>query len=140
MYCSRPVKYLTNSSYLCIIAGHPRLIWGDTRSLKEGVIKTLLEIAAGKEYMMTSLFLVVGIGTVASFCAYRHGKQLRLVLKKHHGKLRVLPQAITMLVMTAQVSELVRVVEHVSIVNVTAALLLLSIVLATRSGTESELH
>lgn len=54
------------------------------------------------------------------------------VSKKTH-----LHTAISMLLVTAQVSELTRVVEHTTLVNVVAALFLCVILVATKAGTEA---
>jgi hypothetical protein len=87
-----------------------------------------------------TLFLIVAIACVAVVSAIeRHGK-FQAALAKHKSTTQYLPQAISMLVLTAQVSELVRVVEQVNIVNLAAALLLLAIIVATKTGTEGELH
>ena len=79
---------------------------------------------------------MVIIAVVALLASMRESQKLHGFLEKRAGKSQVVPKAITMLIMTAQVSELVKVVEHVSIVNVSAALMLLAIIIATKSGTE----
>ena len=85
------------------------------------------------------VFLAVAAG-VMLLAAVKNSAKVRQVLNQHSGKTRYLPQAISMLVLTAQVSEMMRVVEHVSVVNVVAALFLLAIAVAAKSGTESELR
>ena len=85
-----------------------------------------------------SLMAVVAIVFVAG--AFSHTSKIKTALQKHASVSHYLPKAVTALILTAQVSELVRVVEHVSIVNFTAALLLLAIVVATKSGTEGEIN
>ena len=85
-----------------------------------------------------NLFLIGTIAIVALLASVKHTGKLRSFLQKKAAPAQILPRAITMLVLTAQVSELVRVIEHVSVVNVTAALMLLAIIVATKSGTESE--
>jgi len=47
------------------------------------------------------------------------------------------PMAIQALMLSVQAGELMRVVEHTTLVNVVAALLLLTILIAARSGTEA---
>ena len=84
------------------------------------------------------LFLVVSALAILSGSLYS-SFTLRKTVKKYSPKSGLLPQAITLLVLTAQVSELVRVVQDVSFVNVAVALFLLAILVATKSGTESEL-
>jgi len=87
-----------------------------------------------------TLFLLAGIAIVAISWAMERHEKLQAVLAKHKTKTQYLPKAIGMLMMTAQVSELMRVVEHITIVNLAAALLLLAIIVATKAGTEEELH
>jgi hypothetical protein len=90
--------------------------------------------------MLMTLFLLVVIACVAVVSAIKQHGKFQAVLAKRKATAQYLPQAIGMLVLTAQVSELVRVVEHVTIVNLAAALLLLAIIVATKTGTEGELH
>ena len=61
-------------------------------------------------------------------------------LRKHKAVSHYVPKAVGALILTAQVSDLVKVVEHVSIVNFVGALLLLAIVAGTKSGTEGGIH
>jgi hypothetical protein len=89
--------------------------------------------------MTSLLFLCVG-ASVLVLAAIKSNAKLHIALKKYSGPSHFLPRAITMLVITSQLAELVKVMEHVSVTKVVAALFLLAIVLATRSGTESELH
>jgi hypothetical protein len=84
-----------------------------------------------------NLFLMGIVAVVALLSSVGHTNKLHRFLNKRAMGTQVVPKAITMLVMTAQVSELVKVVEHVSIVNVSAALMLLAIIIATKSGTEN---
>lgn len=89
---------------------------------------------------MNNSFLLLAVGAFVLVAgAVRNNNKVHSALTKHLGT-HYLPQAVTMLIVTAQISELIRVIEHVSIVNVVAALFLLSIVVATKSGTESELR
>lgn len=89
--------------------------------------------------MNSLLFLCVG-AAVLVVAAVKNNSRLHSVLKKRAGKTgQMLPQAISMLIITAQISELVKVVEHVSVVNVVAALFLLAILAATKSGTEGQM-
>ena len=90
--------------------------------------------------MPTTLFLLVGIAVVMLVGARSQTKQLKALLVKKMPPTQYLPRAISMLLVTAQVSELVKMVEHVTIVHIVASLLLLTIVIATRSGTEPEMH
>lgn len=82
-------------------------------------------------------FLMVGVGLLVVM-AVRGSKKVRDTLAKHHGTGHVLPQAISLLIISAQVSELIKVLEHVTLVNVATALFLVAILMATKSGTEGE--
>jgi len=90
--------------------------------------------------MPTILFLLAGIVAVMLLGARNETKRLQASLIKRMPPAQYLPKAISLLLVTAQVSELAKMVEHVTIVHVAASLLLLTIVIAARSGTESELH
>ncbi len=83
-------------------------------------------------------FLMVAAGLLVVLAA-RESKKLRKALAKHKSKTRMLPKAVSMFVICAQVSELLKVLDHVTITNVTASLFLLAILAASKSGTESEL-
>jgi MFS-type transporter involved in bile tolerance (Atg22 family) len=87
-----------------------------------------------------NLFLIGTLALVALLVSIGHSQKLHGFLEKRLPKKQVVPKAITTLVMTAQLSELVRTVEHVDIVHISAAIMLLAIIVATKSGTESELH
>jgi hypothetical protein len=89
---------------------------------------------------MSVLFLLAGLAAVMLFGALKQTKQLKAKLVKKLPPAQYLPKAVSLLLVTAQISELVKMVEHISIVTVAAALLLLAIVLATRSGIETDLH
>jgi len=89
--------------------------------------------------MNSFMFLMVG-AVVLVFGTVQSSSKFHRVLKKHSGKVGYLPRAISMLVVTAQVPELVRVVQQASFVHIATSLFLLAILVATRSGTESELH
>jgi hypothetical protein len=88
--------------------------------------------------MNSLLFLMVFAGLLL-ILAMRNNKQMRKVIKQHSSKTTLVSQAITMLVIGAQLSELLKVLEHVSLVDVAASLFLLAMLAATKSGTESEL-
>lgn len=88
---------------------------------------------------MNSLLAVLGLlAIVLVIAAARDSHKLRGALQKHSSKLSMLPQAISMLLVTAQLPELVRMVGQISPVNIAAALLLLAITAAVKSGTENE--
>jgi len=85
------------------------------------------------------VFLCVGAGLLL-LGAVKNTANVRDALKKRSGPGSYLPRAVTMLVLAAQLSEMIRVVEQVSPIRVAAAVLLLAIVAAAKSGTESELR
>lgn len=89
--------------------------------------------------MNSLLFPMVGAGVVA-LVAVKNTHQVHGLMKKHSHTVGYLPKAISMLAITAQIPELIKVLEHVSLVNVVTSLFLLAILVATKSGTESELH
>lgn len=89
--------------------------------------------------MNSLLFLGIGAG-IMIIGAMRNSAKVKRALKHYSSRTKYLPQAISMLVLSSQISELLRAIEHVSIVNVVAALFLLAIIAATTSGTESELR
>ncbi len=82
---------------------------------------------------MMTLFLVAGLALVWLF-RLKTGKDSKA------GKRSVVPEAVGVLVMSAQISELVHMVEHITVVNLAAALLLLAVVVAYKTGAESELY
>jgi len=66
-------------------------------------------------------------------------KQTRGVNRYLKRKLKYqnrIPEVISMLILAAQAGELVRVVRDASLINISAALFIFMIVLATKSGTE----
>ena len=90
-----------------------------------------------RSFMNSLLFLGVG-ATVMLLMAAKDNAKVKNVLKRHSSATWYLPRTISMLIVAAQVSELAKIVEHVSIVHIVAALFLVSILAATKSGTESE--
>jgi hypothetical protein len=89
-----------------------------------------------KELMQTSLFLLGASAVAMVLLALKKTAKTNAFVAKRLAIKPYASRAISMLILTAQVSELVRVVEHVSIVNIAAALMLLAIIVATKSGTE----
>jgi len=89
--------------------------------------------------MNSLLFLLVGAGVMV-LVTIQNNSKVHSVLKKHHGQVGYLPKAISMLAITAQIPELIKVLEHVSLIHVVTSLFLLAILVATKSGTESELR
>jgi hypothetical protein len=89
-----------------------------------------------------NLFLIF-LGAAAFgilFVGFKATKATNHKVLQKTGRLTLASRAVSMLVLVAQATELVRVVEHASIVTVTAALLLLAVIVASKSGTNSELH
>ena len=84
-------------------------------------------------------FLITAAGLLVVLAA-RESKKLRKALAKHKTKTRLLPQVISLFVVSAQVSELLKMLDHVTITNVAATLFLLAILVASKSGTENELY
>jgi hypothetical protein len=87
--------------------------------------------------MDSFLFLAVGAGVVV-LAAMRESKKTQGWLQKHSGKVNALPKAISVLILTAQLSELLKMIANISVVNVVASLFLLAILAAAKSGTEGE--
>ncbi len=85
------------------------------------------------------LFLMLGVAAVALASAQKSTNRLRSKLVKKAPAKR-LHLTLTALILTAQVSELVKMIEHLSVVTVVSALFVLALALATTSGTEGELH
>ena len=85
------------------------------------------------------LFLVLGIGVVVLLSAIGQTAKVRKVLASKSSYSHI-PHAIQVFVLIVQAGELVRVVEHTNWVNVASALLLLTIVVASKSGIEAELN
>ncbi len=87
---------------------------------------------------MNSLLFLGVAAVLLVLAALRNSANLRRALKRHSTTNKLLPQAISVLILSAQVSELLRTIEHVSIVNIVAALFMLAILVATKSGTGNE--
>jgi hypothetical protein len=72
--------------------------------------------------------------------AAQQSKKLRKSLTKPNKKVQLLPKIISLFVISAQASELLKVLDHVTITNVAATLFLLVILVASKSGTKNELY
>lgn len=67
----------------------------------------------------------------------RHQTQMaRKITKRLAGRKPLLPKAVHVLIIATQLYELMLVIEHASLVTLAAALLLLAVVTASKSGTE----
>ena len=86
------------------------------------------------------LFLLAGVALAIVGISFKQTKNSLKEIAGGSKARNILPKAVSVLILTAHASELIKVVEHASIINITTALLLLAIVLAGRPGTESELH
>jgi hypothetical protein len=90
--------------------------------------------------MMTAMFLLlVGAMVVALTSGIRHTAKVHQTVAKHVSKTHV-SQAVTALLVTVQLSEVTRVLSHASMVHIILSILLLTVILAAKAGTEAELH
>ena len=85
------------------------------------------------------LFLTLGIVVGVAAHAATNTARLKATLQAKAVK-KHFPLAMQALVIVAQTGELVNVIHHIDPVNITAALLLLAILVATRSGTETSIE
>ena len=85
---------------------------------------------------MTTFFLATGI--VLVLWSVKETSHVQKLISGYSAPTKLLPKAVSLLIVSAQLSELVNVVEHTTVVHVSAALLLLAIVVATKSGTGGE--
>jgi hypothetical protein len=85
--------------------------------------------------MNSLLFLCLCAGLMI-LAAIQQSKKVCAVLKQHATKISAVPKTLSILILTAQISELIKMLDHVTIVNVTASLFLLAIIVAAKSGTE----
>ncbi|MDR3643360.1 MAG: hypothetical protein P4L74_07100 [Candidatus Doudnabacteria bacterium] len=86
--------------------------------------------------MNSLLFLLAAAGIVV-LASIRENRKLRQKLNPRKLP-SLLPKALTLLIVSAQLSELLKVVSQASVVHLVAALFLLAMVSAVQSGTESE--
>ena len=88
--------------------------------------------------MNSLLFLMAGAGVTILF-AIRENRKLRKVFNAKTGKTgSFLPKAVSLLLVSAQLSELLKIVNEASVMHLVAALFFLAMVAAGQSGTESE--
>ncbi len=83
-----------------------------------------------------ALFLIVGVVAVLGLSGFIQTSQLKKVFKQQKAVRQHIPMALEACILTAQAGELVRVVEKASLENITAVLILLVIIVASRLGTE----
>jgi len=84
-------------------------------------------------------FLIVAAALLVVLAA-EQSKKVRKALSRTHSKGHLLPKVISIFVVCAQVSELLRTVGNVNVTNIVATLFLLTILAAGKSGTEGELY
>ncbi len=84
------------------------------------------------------LFLLGMVGLAMAVDAFRHTRQVKSFLGQSQAR-NHLPRVISTLIITVQFSELLKVIDHVSVTHVVGALLLLVVMLVTKAGTEGEL-
>jgi len=85
--------------------------------------------------MDSLLFLGLVAGAMLLF-AVRQNTKVRAKLSRHAKKLGFLPKAISVLILVAQLTELLKMMDHLSIVSATGSLFLLAIMGATKSSAE----
>ena len=83
-----------------------------------------------------NLFLAGGLAVLVLIVSIAQQRKARRSLKRPALKRQVFPSAITALVMAAQLSELIKALEHADIVHVSGAVMLLGVLVASKSGTE----
>ena len=88
--------------------------------------------------MTAEVMVLVPAGLVLGIFAYRYLKSGKAHPALEHTKnvAHVIPHALGMLIVTAHASELVRVVEHASLVHLVIATLLFAAWFITKSGPE----
>ncbi len=82
-----------------------------------------------------ALFLILGIGIVIVLSGIFQTSRCKSLLQQQKAAQHI-PVAIEFVIFTVQAGELVRVIEHASVVNISAALLLLVIIIASHSGAD----
>lgn len=85
---------------------------------------------------MDPLYLLVGSGLLILLFGFRHQTKTMQNVAKHIPGKAYLPKAVHVTIVATQLYELVLVVEHASLVTLVAAVFLLAIIGATKSGTE----
>lgn len=86
---------------------------------------------------MQALLLLLGLMAVLLVAlAMRETRKIKLALGKGKKSASLLPKAISMVLVAAQLSELLKLLEHAGIAHVALGLMLLAVSLAARSGAE----
>ena len=95
----------------------------------------------GKERInMNSLLFLIAAAGIVMLAAMRENRKLRKSLKVGQTRAGWLPKAVTLLIISSQLSELLKVLNEASVMHLVATLFLLAMVTAVQSGTESEWH
>ncbi len=89
---------------------------------------------------MTALILMAGLAAVMLVGARKETKQLQATLAKRLPPAQYLPKVVSLALVVAQISELLKMIEQASIVHLAATLLLFAIAMAGRSGIEGQMH
>lgn len=89
--------------------------------------------------MMTAFILLSALTVVLVLTVgIRHTAAMHRTIVKHVSKGHI-SQAVSALLVTAQLSEVTRVLQHVTLVHMVISVFILAMILATK-GTEAELH
>ena len=88
---------------------------------------------------MNPLVLLAVLAAAALAMAKKQTARLQKAISRA-PRFALLPRAVTALVLAAQLSELVKAMEHADIVRITAALMLLGVMAAAKNGTEEGTH
>ena len=89
---------------------------------------------------MNSLLFLLAAAGIVMLAAMRESRKLKKTLSRGKTRMALLPKAVTLLIVSAQLSELLKIVSGASVVHLVATLFLLAMVAAVQSGTESELR
>lgn len=85
------------------------------------------------------LFLLGAIAVAVGIGAFQSTIKTNRILSKKLGHAHFVSKGVSMLMMVAETIQFVRVSEHASLVSIFAALFLLAIIAASKTGTEGEL-
>ncbi len=85
---------------------------------------------------MDPLYLLAGSGLLMLLFGFRHQTKTMQSVAKHIPGKAYLPKTLHVAIVATQLYELVLVVEHASLVTLVAAIFLLAVISASKSGTE----
>jgi nitrate reductase gamma subunit len=88
---------------------------------------------------MTILFVLIAIAVIAGLLGRHHTNSAQKGISGFVKNTQLLPHALSMFILVAHAGELLKSIEHTSPVHIVAALLLLAIWVAAKSGAEGEL-